>query len=69
MEETTENRKGLRDDDSLACGCAKDGGKDVKDTSMEVGFDYRGEDVGGIDKGFEGDLDKGDCFIGELGAD
>lgn len=52
-----EDWEGLRDDNRLASACAENGGKDVEDAGVEIGFDYGGEYIRSIDESFEGDLD------------
>lgn len=52
-----EDWEGLWDDNGLASACAQNGGKNVEDAGVEIGFDYGGEDIRSIDEGLERDLD------------
>lgn len=52
-----EDWEGLWDDNGLTSACAQNGGKNVEDAGVEIGFDYGGEDIRSIDEGLERDLD------------
>ena len=61
-DEAAKYGKGGGDEDVLAGGDGEEGGEDMEDAGVEVGFDNGGEDGGGVDKGGEGEGEKRNGF-------
>ena len=53
-DEALEYRQRLRDNNSLTDRCAEDGGEDMDDAGVKIGFDDRGKNFCRVNKSVQG---------------